>query len=67
METKKVVLDSFHAEAKDVICEANDDLVIEKNEKKTVKNDILNILMNVSKSTSFENCEQAVEVEEKHA
>ena len=34
VETKKVVLDSFHAEAKDVICEANDDLVIEKNEKK---------------------------------
>ena len=69
METKTTVLDnvvdSLHAETKDVICEANDALVVQQNEKKNVKNDILNILMNVSKCVGFENYEKLLEAEEK--
>lgn len=54
MKTEKVVLDRFHVEAEDNICEANDALAVEKYEKKNVANDILNILMNVSKCADLE-------------
>lgn len=47
MKTKKVVLDSFHAKAEDDICEANDAPAVKQYQKKKVKIDILNMLMNV--------------------
>ena len=58
MKTEKV---SFHVEAEDDICEANDALAVEKYEKKNVTNDILNILMNASKCVDLEKPAEAGE------